>query len=76
MLGVLFFREEKKKKQKQEGLDAEEKNEVLSVGDQGAKSGGGLTQQPLKRGQKVREDSLEFLIVLPCFTYDVKEWSQ
>ncbi|KAM6912414.1 ribosome quality control complex subunit NEMF [Xenentodon cancila] len=48
-------REEKKKKQKQEDCDAEEKTETSSVGlaeDQGSKSGGGPSQQPLKRGQK------------------------
>lgn len=50
-------REEKKKKQKQEGFDTEEKTEISSVGsaaDQGSKGGGGPSQQPLKRGQKVR----------------------
>ncbi|KAG7224129.1 hypothetical protein INR49_019864 [Caranx melampygus] len=48
-------REEKKKKQKQEGFDTEEKPEVSSSGsaaDQGSKSGGGPSQQPLKRGQR------------------------
>ncbi|KAM9708564.1 ribosome quality control complex subunit NEMF [Menidia menidia] len=55
-------REEKKKKQKQEGFDAEENAEISSAGpeissagpaeDQGSKSGGGPSQQPLKRGQK------------------------
>ncbi|XP_047201061.1 ribosome quality control complex subunit NEMF-like isoform X2 [Girardinichthys multiradiatus] len=44
-------KEEKKKKQKQEGCDAEEKTEISAV-DQGSKSGGGPSQQPLKRGQK------------------------
>lgn len=50
-------REEKKKKQKQEGCDTEEKTEVSSGGsavEQGSKGGGGPTQQPLKRGQRVR----------------------
>ncbi|XP_023133201.1 ribosome quality control complex subunit NEMF [Amphiprion ocellaris] len=48
-------REEKRKKQKQEGYDAEEKTEISSSGsgvDQGSKSGGGTSQAPLKRGQK------------------------
>ncbi|XP_029972447.1 ribosome quality control complex subunit NEMF [Salarias fasciatus] len=48
-------REEKKKKQKTEGVDTEGKNEISSGGsaaDQGSKSGGGPSQQPLKRGQK------------------------
>ncbi|XP_030574071.1 ribosome quality control complex subunit NEMF [Archocentrus centrarchus] len=49
-------REEKKKKQqKQEGCDSEEKTDKSSGGpvvDQGSKSGGGPSQQPLKRGQK------------------------
>ncbi|CAN9502492.1 unnamed protein product [Ophioblennius macclurei] len=48
-------REEKKKKQKQDGSDTEGKNEISSGGsavDQGSKSGGGPSQQPLKRGQK------------------------
>ncbi|XP_037550970.1 nuclear export mediator factor NEMF [Nematolebias whitei] len=48
-------REEKKKKQKQEGCNAEEKTEISSVasaGEKGPKSGGGPSQQPLKRGQK------------------------
>ncbi|XP_071353890.1 ribosome quality control complex subunit NEMF [Trachinotus anak] len=48
-------REEKKKKQKQEGCDTEEKTDISSSGsvaDQGAKSGGGASQQPLKRGQR------------------------
>lgn len=59
-----IFREEKKKKQKQDGCDAEEKSDVTSTGgaaaDQGSKGGGGgkgdgsSSQQPLKRGQKVR----------------------
>ncbi|KAM9777730.1 ribosome quality control complex subunit NEMF [Neosynchiropus ocellatus] len=47
-------REEKKKKQKQEGLDSE-KTEVSSGGStasQGTRGGGGLSQPPLKRGQK------------------------
>lgn len=80
---VFFLREEKKKKQKLEGWDTEEKifSYVGSAVDQGPKSGGGPTQQSLKRGQKVREDSLvlkHFLLslFLPCFTYDAKEWSQ
>ncbi|XP_034015884.1 nuclear export mediator factor NEMF-like [Thalassophryne amazonica] len=48
-------REEKKKKQKQDIGDAEEKNEISAsepAADQGSKSGGGSSQQPLKRGQK------------------------
>uniref|UniRef100_A0A3Q0S1R9 Ribosome quality control complex subunit NEMF n=1 Tax=Amphilophus citrinellus TaxID=61819 RepID=A0A3Q0S1R9_AMPCI len=49
-------REEKKKKQqKQEGCDSEEKTDKSSGGpfmDQGSKSGGGPSQQPLKRGQR------------------------
>ncbi|XP_029982282.1 ribosome quality control complex subunit NEMF [Sphaeramia orbicularis] len=48
-------REEKKKKQKQDVCEAEEKSEIstsASAVDQGPKSGGGPTQQPLKRGQK------------------------
>ncbi|XP_069008555.1 ribosome quality control complex subunit NEMF [Embiotoca jacksoni] len=48
-------REDKKKKQKQEGCDTEDKTEISSGGpsvDQGSKSGGGPSQQPLKRGQK------------------------
>uniref|UniRef100_A0A672J5J9 Ribosome quality control complex subunit NEMF n=1 Tax=Salarias fasciatus TaxID=181472 RepID=A0A672J5J9_SALFA len=51
----LILREEKKKKQKTEGVDTEGKNEISSGGsaaDQGSKSGGGPSQQPLKRGQK------------------------
>lgn len=51
-------REEKKKKQKQEECDTEEKTEISSGGsaaDQGSKGGGGPSQQPLKRGQRVRE---------------------
>lgn len=52
-------REEKKKKQKQEECDTEEKTEVSSGRssvDQGSKGGGGSSQQPLKRGQRVREE--------------------
>lgn len=53
------LREEKKKKQqKQEGCETEEKPDKSSggpVGDQGSKSGNGPSQQPLKRGQKVRQ---------------------
>ncbi|KAM9354693.1 ribosome quality control complex subunit NEMF [Pholidichthys leucotaenia] len=47
-------REEKKKKQKQEGCDFEkmENSPAGSAVDQGSKSGGGPSQQPLKRGQK------------------------
>ncbi|XP_029349469.1 ribosome quality control complex subunit NEMF [Echeneis naucrates] len=48
-------REEKKKKQKQEDDDTEEKVEILSSGsaaDHVTKSGGGPSQQPLKRGQR------------------------
>ncbi|XP_039993054.1 nuclear export mediator factor Nemf-like [Xiphias gladius] len=48
-------REEKKKKQKQEGCDTEEKTDISASGsaaDQGSKSGGGASQQPLKRGQR------------------------
>ncbi|XP_022605791.1 nuclear export mediator factor NEMF [Seriola dumerili] len=48
-------REEKKKKQKHEGFDIEEKTDISSSGpaaDQGSKSGGGPSQQPLKRGQR------------------------
>ncbi|XP_040916388.1 nuclear export mediator factor NEMF-like [Toxotes jaculatrix] len=48
-------REEKKKKQKQEDCDAEEKVDIScsgSAADQGSKSGGGPSQQPLKRGQR------------------------
>lgn len=54
------FREEKKKKQKQEGCDTEEKTDISASGsaaDQGSKSGGGASQQPLKRGQRVGEKS-------------------
>lgn len=63
MTGCCVFasslREEKKKKQqqKQEGCETEEKPDKSSggpVGDQGSKSGSGPSQQPLKRGQKVR----------------------
>jgi len=53
----LNIREEKKKKQKQEDFDTEEKTEISPGGprqDQGSKSGGGPSQPPLKRGQKVR----------------------
>lgn len=59
MLDV-FFREEKKKKQKQDGCNAEEKTESssgVSAGEKGPKSGGGPSQQPLKRGQKVRPNA-------------------
>lgn len=59
MFFVFAAREEKKKKQKQEGCDTEEKTEVSSGGlavDQGSKGGGGPSQQPLKRGQRVREE--------------------
>lgn len=58
---LVFFltREDKKKKQKQEGPESEEKVDVSPSGpaaDQGSKGGGGgPTQQPLKRGQRVRE---------------------
>ncbi|XP_056248763.1 ribosome quality control complex subunit NEMF-like [Seriola aureovittata] len=48
-------REEKKKKQKHEDFDIEEKTDISSSGsaaDQGSKSGGGPSQQPLKRGQR------------------------
>ncbi|XP_028994369.1 ribosome quality control complex subunit NEMF-like [Betta splendens] len=47
-------RDEKKKKQKQEGCDTEEKAEAASgdAVDPPSKSGGGPSQQPLKRGQK------------------------
>ncbi|XP_026155712.1 ribosome quality control complex subunit NEMF [Mastacembelus armatus] len=48
-------REEKKKKQKNDDCDAEDKAEVptgASGEDQGSKSGGGPSQQPLKRGQR------------------------
>ncbi len=58
MLTVHAPREEKKKKQKQEGCDTEEKTEISSgepAADQGSKGGGGPSQPPLKRGQKVRE---------------------
>lgn len=54
---VVVSREEKKKKQKQEGCDTE-KSEITSGGsavDPGSKGGGGPSQQPLKRGQKVRQ---------------------
>lgn len=59
ILEMLVFatREEKKKKQKQEGDDTEEKTESSSCGllvDQGSRGGAGASQQPLKRGQKVR----------------------
>lgn len=50
-------REDKKKKEKQEGFDTEDKTEVspgVSAVDQGSKSGGGVSQPPLKRGQRVR----------------------
>lgn len=55
----VFATREEKKKQKQEGHDTEEKAEIScsgSAGDQGSKGGGGSSQQPLKRGQKVKEE--------------------
>ncbi|KAK5857562.1 hypothetical protein PBY51_010800 [Eleginops maclovinus] len=48
-------REDKKKKQKQEGCDIEEKTEIPSAGsavDQGSKGGGGPSQPQPKRGQR------------------------
>nr|XP_061798442.1 ribosome quality control complex subunit NEMF-like [Nerophis lumbriciformis] len=48
-------RDEKKKKHKQEVSEPEEKTEVVPAEqevDKGSKSGGGASQQPLKRGQK------------------------
>lgn len=74
MTGCCVFasslREEKKKKQqqKQEGCETEEKPDKSSggpVGDQGSKSGSGSSQQPLKRGQKVRRTD-EVGIFLCC----------
>lgn len=62
---VVVAREDKKKKQKQDGCETEEKTEILcgsSMVDQGSKSGGGASQQPLKRGQKVREECESFQI--------------
>lgn len=59
MFFVFAPREEKKKKQKLEGCDTEEKTEISSGGlmvDQGSKGGAGSSQQPLKRGQKVKEE--------------------
>lgn len=53
-----FSLREEKKKQKQE--EAEEKTEIPASGstnNQGSKAGGEVTQQPLKRGQKVGASS-------------------
>ena len=61
-----FAHREEKKKPKPEGCDAEEKTNISPGGpapDQGPKGAGGpsvgpaggLSQQPLKRGQKVRK---------------------
>lgn len=58
-VSVSSLREEKKKKQqKPDGCDGDGKTDVSSGGtvlDQGSKGGGGPSQQPLKRGQKVRQ---------------------